>query len=37
MVIDTISGKIIEARDQVFITRRSPLRFIASTFFLSDS
>jgi len=37
MVIDTISGKIIEARDHVLITRRSPLRFMLSTFFLSDS
>src|SRR5947209_12493385 len=37
IVIPTICGKIVEARDQVLITRRSPLRIIARTFFLSDS
>src|SRR5579875_257453 len=37
MVMPTISGKIMEARDQVLMTRRSPLLLMRSTFFLSDS
>src|SRR6266571_2418013 len=37
IVIPTIWGKIVEARDHVLITRRSPLRNMASTFLRSDS
>jgi hypothetical protein len=37
IVIPTISGMIVDARDQVLITVRAPLRWTASTFLSSFS